>query len=380
MNDIHFRFTNKISDPWELLKDAENGEYSVNISLNTKKGMSFMDVHKTNIPAIVYSDFINDTSISSDTQGSYVVMSNSISDSLRLIEFTPINLTPISIFDNEYTSNNNTLYYYKSSFGYTYLSKGSELIFGDLYQTEVPDQSYDYDFSDWTQYLGNADLADIDVNNSYYAFSFHDKVTSTDEEKFISPIGIYSECTNNDSSVVVDLSAGDNNITTVLTSSNIIAGGLYIHLSNQDTATNRHNNYLMYGIGSVRNRRVYSNRSENITQVFGNVNIQQSASNNIWTLNYVYTGLREVSLSPSTPIQLNNTHINISTDVSNNDTTRALTSLGIDKNDHIEISSVRLKTIKKDRSSLIPDSIYDNDNDYICGYNDITGKCICSRL
>ena len=97
------------------------------------------------------------------------------------------------------------------------------------------------------------------------------------------------------------------------------------------------------------------------------------------------TGYRQVNISDmsiqSKSILIYNSDIHISNDADSDDAARPLKELA-DKHDSTSVCLVdaRLKTIKKDRGNIISDSIYANNKEFICGYNNMTGKCICMTM
>ena len=92
---IHFRFTYK-DDPWKLLMDAPDGRDSINVSVEEHKGMSLKDSDKIAIPSFVYKDLWNDAYLSTPGTGTFLVAADNTSDSLRLVDFSAIDIEEIN--------------------------------------------------------------------------------------------------------------------------------------------------------------------------------------------------------------------------------------------------------------------------------------------
>lgn len=365
-NDIHFRFTRK-ANPWRTLKDVYDGDSSINMSIAIKKGMAFKDSDLLHIPAIEYSDFQTDTRLSTNREGKYLVVAGKDSDSLRLIDFSSITTEKISQLIDSSTPDNSKLYYYETSKGFCYTSIGKEFIFGNYYSKEVPSDETIYAFSgDHNDYALSAARAYVTNSISFNAFSFHAAT-----ENHISPIGLY----NTDESLIY-LSDGSYDLSTIEGAHEFIRKGLLV----QSESGSASDTSYVSGDGYVKVNNVPRNNRPLV--VYGHVDFT-SGGQNVCALG-LFTGTREVNVfnGEHNAIQLFDTHIHFGDDVERNDAYKAVNEL-CSKNSHSSIligNSLRIKSIQKYRGSLIDDTIYTTDKDFMAGYNDVTGKCICMTL
>ena len=365
-NNIHFRFTRR-ANPWRALKDVYDGDSSINLSIAIKKGMAFKDSDLLHIPAIEYSDFQTDTHLSTNREGKYLVVASKDSDSLRMINFSSITTEKISHLIDSYTPDSSKLYYYETSKGFCYTSIGKEFIFGNYYSKEVPSDETIYAFSgDHNDYALSASKAYVTNSISFNAFSFHAAT-----ENHISPIGLY----NTDESLIY-LSDGSYDLSTIEDTHEFIRKGLSVQ-SEQGTASDT---CYVSGDGYVKVNNVPSSNRPLV--VYGHADFTLGGQN-VSALG-LFTGTREVNVfnGEHDTVQLFDTHIHFGDDVALNDACKAVNEL-CSKNSHSNVligNSLRIKSIQKYRGSLVDDTIYTTAKDFMAGYNDVTGKCICMTI
>lgn len=387
VNDLHFRFTYK-ADPWNLLKNEPDGGDAINVSLDTRKGMSFkMGGSTSSIPSFIYSDFKNDAHLPSPGTGTFLIVADNASNSLRLMNAGDFSgIEEILQLTSNNTLDNKTIYYYRNAIGFSYTSIGSQFLYGNYFSKNVPASNDYIDCVNWRDYLSSIHDTYIDNANSFSVFSRYEGLgiegtVGDNVQRYANSFGVFQAKQKGIHYGIALGSAGRVTINDIDFPSSFreyILNGLHIELNNAiPTGSSIPLYFTTCGIGHLR-----INELASINSVYGRINFN---NNNINTIMGLSTGYRQVNISDmsiqSKSILIYNSDIHISNDAESDDAARPLKELA-DKHDSTSVCLVdaRLKTIKKDRGNIISDSIYANNKEFICGYNNMTGKCICMTM
>lgn len=390
-NDIHFRYTSK-SNPWKTLRNASDGKNSINVSLGDYKGMSFKDESLLNIPAIVFNDLLTEAMMPSNTTGSFLVIGDRSKNSLHLVDFRSIDIEKISELVSSSTPNDDVIYYYNNPQGFSYTSIGKNFLFGNYFSKNVPTSDNSMQFVDWQSYLGVINAAYITDTISFNVFSNHEGFTPSDLRdhiyRYANAFGIFQTSLSfyGDTSAhyLVAFGSGNETIGTGFPSSfhTYIMNGLCVELDEHLGSSRNHMYIETSGLGYLHMKRYDLSDVDNTPQaIYGRLDV----SANINRLDRITTGRRKVSIGEITKsdqaLRIFGASFNVAMDVDLDDISRPVKELA-EKHDNQFLTCVdtRLKTIKKDRDDIIEDSIYTIDKDFICGYNNMTGKCLCMTL
>ena len=378
---IHFRFTYK-ADPWKLLMDAPDGRDSINVSVEEHKGMSLKDSDKIAIPSFVYKDLWNDAYLSAPGTGTFLVAADDTSDSLRLIDFSAIDVEEINALLSSNTPDDDTIYFYRNGQGFAYTTIGTQILYGNYFSKEVPSSDNSMAFVDWRGYLNKINAAYISDANSFNVFSKHEGLAprSYTLQRYANSFGFFQA-----------------NLRTGYTNSNYIIG-----FSKENTAFNGPSlpssikEYILNGL-HVDTDTQLANIIDTSCSGLGHVHISTAyrlgaiygridAGDNNVGIYGLTTGSREVAFGSKITngvVDIFNCSFQVSDDVELNDISRPVKEL-INKQDTTlqYLVDTRLKTVRKDRTgaSATINSIYTTDKDFICGYNNMTGKCLCMTL
>lgn len=378
---IHFRFTYK-ADPWKLLMDAPDGRDSINVSVEEHKGMSLKDSDKIAIPSFVYKDLWNDAYLSAPGTGTFLVAADDTSDSLRLIDFSAIDVEEINALLSSNTPDDDTIYFYRNSQGFAYTTIGTQILYGNYFSKEVPSSDNSMAFVDWRGYLNKINAAYISDANSFNVFSKHEGLAprSYTLQRYANSFGFFQANLRTgytNSNYIIGF--GKEN--TTFDGSNLpssikeyILNGLHV-----DTDTQLANiiDASCSGLGHVHISTAYR-----LGAIYGRID---AGDNNVGIYGLT-TGSRKVAFGSKITngvVDIFNCSFQVSDDVELNDISRPVKEL-INKQDTTlqYLVDTRLKTIRKDRTgvSATINSIYTTDKDFICGYNNMTGKCLCMTL
>ena len=401
MNDIHFRYTSK-NNPWKTLRSYYDGGESINVSIGKLKGMSMKDSENTYMPSFVYGDFknaINTRNIYKESTEKdnpnymYLIYNDGVSDSLQVQELlTYSKFVKLDAFKRltgyKYSPE---IYYYENPYGFSYISYNNRNM---LYGNGRIKFGLDDELSlrDWRyiNYLKIINLAYIDDAKtiSYNVFRLNETFQDRDIERFTNSIGIFHSRIKDGysftslptfdeidyNSKYFDVSTSEARTSLITKFNQFIFNGLYVTLktpiSNDDI-----NNIDINGSGCLSLPSY--NKGSRIKSIYGRLDID----NDVDVLANITTGSRKVSISNITngnKLKLYNSSFVVSTDIEKDDISYPLSKLAEDYNkDALICVDTRLKSIRKDRGDLISDSIYSKDVDYICGYNNMTGKHVC---
>ena len=378
---IHFRFTYK-ADPWKLLMDAPDGRDSINVSVEEHKGMSLKDSDKIAIPSFVYEDLWNDAYLSTPGTGTFLVAADNTSDSLRLIDFSAIDVEEINALLSSNTPDDDTIYFYRNSQGFAYTTIGTQILYGNYFSKEVPSSDNSMAFVDWRDYLNKINAAYISDANSFNVFSKHEGLAprSYTLQRYANSFGFFQA-----------------NLRTGYTNSNYIIGfGKENTTFNGPSLPSSIKEYILNGL-HVDTDTPLANIIDASCSGLGHVHISTAyrlgaiygridAGDNNVGIYGLTTGSREVAFGSKITngdVDIFNCSFQVSDDVELNDISRPVKEL-INKQDTTlqYLVDTRLKTIRKDRTgaSATINSIYTTDKDFICGYNNMTGKCLCMTL
>ena len=378
---IHFRFTYK-ADPWKLLMDAPDGRDSINVSVEEHKGMSLKDSDKIAIPSFVYKDLWDDAYLSTPGTGTFLVAADNTSDSLRLIDFSTIDVEEINALLSSNTTDDDTIYFYRNGQGFAYTTIGTQILYGNYFSKEVPSSDNSMAFVDWRGYLNKINAAYISDANSFNVFSKHEGLAPRSHtlQRYANSFGFFQA-----------------NLRTGYTNSNYIIG-----FGKENTTFNGSNlpssikEYILNGL-HVDADTPLANIIDTSCSGLGHVHISTAyrlgaiygridAGDNNVGIYGLTTGSREVAFGSKITngaVDIFNCSFQVSDDVELNDISRPVKEL-INKQDTTlqYLVDTRLKTIRKDRTgaSATINSIYTTDKDFICGYNNMTGKCLCMTL
>lgn len=380
---IHFRFTYK-ADPWKLLMDAPDGRDSINVSVEEHKGMSLKDSDKIAIPSFVYKDLWDDAYLSAPGTGTFLVAADDTSDSLRLIDFSTIDVEEINALLSSNTPDDDTIYFYRNGQGFAYTTIGTQILYGNYFSKEVPSSDNSMAFVDWRGYLNKINAAYISDANSFNVFSKHEGLAprSYTLQRYANSFGFFQANLRTgytNSNYII----GFGKETTTFNESSLpssikeyILNGLHID-TDTDTPLANIIDASCSGLGHVHISTAYR-----LGAIYGRID---AGDNNVGIYGLT-TGSREVAFGSKITngaVDIFNCSFQVSDDVELNDISRPVKEL-INKQDTSlqYLVDTRLKTIRKDRTgaSTTINSIYTADKDFICGYNNMTGKCLCMTL
>ena len=378
---IHFRFTYK-ADPWKLLMDAPDGRDSINVSIEEHKGMSLKDSDKIAIPSFVYKDLWNDAYLLAPGTGTFLVAADNTSDSLRLVDFSAIDVEEINALLSSNTPDDDTIYFYRNGQGFAYTTIGAQILYGNYFSKEIPSSDNSMAFVDWRGYLSKINAAYISDANSFNVFSKHEGLAprSYTLQRYANSFGFFQ--TNlgtgyTNSNYIIGFGKENTTFNGPSLPSSIkeyILNGLHI-----DTDTSLANiiDASCSGLGHVHISAAYR-----LGAIYGRID---AGDNNVGIYGLT-TGSREAAFGSKITngfVDVFNCSFHVSDDVELNDISRPVKEL-INKQDTTlqYLVDTRLKTIRKDRTgaSATINSIYTTDKDFICGYNNMTGKCLCMTL
>ena len=378
---IHFRSTYK-ADPWKVLMDAPDGRDSINVSVEERKGMSLKDSDKIAIPSFVYKDLWNDAYLSTPGTGTFLVAADNTSDSLRLVDFSAIDVEEINALLSSNTPDDDTIYFYRNGQGFAYTTIGTQILYGNYFSKEVPSSDNSMAFVDWRGYLNKINAAYISDANSFNVFSKHEGLAprSYTLQRYANSFGFFQ--TNlrtgyTNSNYIIGFGKENTAFNGPSLPSSIkeyILNGLHI-----DTDTSLANiiDASCSGLGHVHISAAYR-----LGAIYGRID---AGDNNVGIYGLT-TGSREVAFGSKITngfVDIFNCSFHVSDDVELNDISRPVKEL-INKQDTTlqYLVDTRLKTIRKDRTGAPAtiNSIYTTDKDFICGYNNMTGKCLCMTL
>lgn len=380
---IHFRFTYK-ADPWKLLMDAPDGRDSINVSVEEHKGMSLKDSDKIAIPSFVYKDLWDDAYLSAPGTGTFLVAADDTSDSLRLIDFSTIDVEEINALLSSNTPDDDTIYFYRNGQGFAYTTIGTQILYGNYFSKEVPSSDDSMAFVDWRGYLNKINAAYISDAISFNVFSKHEGLAprSYTLQRYANSFGFFQA-----------------NLRTGYTNSNYIIGfGKETTTFNESSLPSSIKEYILNGLHvDTDTDTPLANIIDTSCSGLGHVHISTAyrlgaiygridAGDNNVGIYGLTTGSREVAFGSKITngaVDIFNCSFQVSDDVKLNDISRPVKEL-INKQDTSlqYLVDTRLKTIRKDRTgaSATINSIYTADKDFICGYNNMTGKCLCMTL
>lgn len=380
---IHFRFTYK-ADPWKLLMDAPDGRDSINVSVEEHKGMSLKDSDKIAIPSFVYKDLWDDAYLSAPGTGTFLVAADDTSDSLRLIDFSTIDVEEINALLSSNTPDDDTIYFYRNGQGFAYTTIGTQILYGNYFSKEVPSSDDSMAFVDWRGYLNKINAAYISDANSFNVFSKHEGLAprSYTLQRYANSFGFFQA-----------------NLRTGYTNSNYIIGfGKETTTFNESSLPSSIKEYILNGLHvDTDTDTPLANIIDTSCSGLGHVHISTAyrlgaiygridAGDNNVGIYGLTTGSREVAFGSKITngaVDIFNCSFQVSDDVKLNDISRPVKEL-INKQDTSlqYLVDTRLKTIRKDRTgaSATINSIYTTDKNFICGYNNMTGKCLCMTL
>lgn len=378
---IHFRFTHK-ADPWKLLMDAPDGRDSINVSVEEHKGMSLKDSDKIAIPSFVYKDLWNDAYLSVPGTSTFLVAADDTSDSLRLIDFSTIDVEEINALLSSNTPDDDTIYFYRNGQGFAYTTIGTQILYGNYFSKEVPSSDNSMAFVDWRGYLNKINAAYISDASSFNVFSKHEGLAprSYTLQRYANSFGFFQANLRTgytNSNYIIGFGKENTTFNGPSLPSSIkeyILNGLHI-----DTDTQLANiiDASCSGLGHVHISTAYR-----LGAIYGRID---AGDNNVGIYGLT-TGSREVAFGSKVTngtVDIFNCSFQVSDDVELNDISRPVKEL-INKQDTTlqYLVDTRLKTIRKDRTgaSATINSIYTTDKDFICGYNNMTGKCLCMTL
>ena len=378
---IHFRFTYK-ADPWKLLMDAPDGRDSINVSVEEHKGMSLKDSDKIAIPSFVYKDLWNDAYLSAPGTGTFLVAADNTSDSLRLIDFSAIDVEEINALLSSNTSDDDTIYFYRNGQGFAYTTIGTQILYGNYFSKEVPSSDNSMAFVDWRGYLNKINAAYISDANSFNVFSKHEGLAprSYTLQRYANSFGFFQANLRTgytNSNYIIGFGKENTTFNGPSLPSSIrecILNGLHV---DTDTPLANIIDASCSGLGHVHISTAYR-----LGAIYGRID---AGDNNVGIYGLT-TGSREVAFGSKITngvVDIFNCSFQVSDDVELNDISRPVKEL-INKQDTTlqYLVDTRLKTIRKDRTgaSATINSIYTTDKDFICGYNNMTGKCLCMAL
>lgn len=378
---IHFRFTHK-ADPWKVLMNALDGRDSINVSLEEHKGMSLKDSDKTAIPSFVYKDLWNDAYLSVPGTGTFLVVADNTADSLRLVDFSALVVEEINALLSSKTPNDDTIYFYRNGQGFAYTTIGTQILYGNYFSKEVPSSDDSMAFVDWRGYLDKINAAYISDANSFNVFSKHEGLAprSYTLQRYANSFGFFQ--TNlrtgyTNSNYIIGFGKENTDFDGSSLPSSIkeyILDGLHV---DTDTPLANIIDASCSGLGHVHISTAYR-----LGAIYGRID---AGDNNVGIYGLT-TGSREVAFGSKITngfVDIFNCSFQVSDDVELNDISRSVKEL-INKQDTTlqYLVDTRLKTIRKDRTgaSATINSIYTTDKDFICGYNNMTGKCLCMTL
>lgn len=362
MEDLHFRFTTS-SDSWETLSSLPDSAASINVSLNEAMGMSFADMSYTRcIPAMRYSTFVSDASLDNGISGNFIVVREG--NELRLRPYGSLGLSKLESFMHSDSLSESSLYYYIGPNGMNYLTKGNEIIYGMFRSNSLP-QITDYDddsFIDWREYVHNIHSAYVNGQAiSYFTLSYDVNLSTPSCRAFIGEAGVYYE-----SDLLGDL---------IKLGADSLLNGLCVKSADGFNLSDM--SMISAGLGSLK---ISSHSSTNSYVVYGNINFEGDYQS--LNIDGLVTGSREVKVLDGyshDAIRVFDTHVNMESDVTLNDASRAIHELSTSNEGIESCNTVRIKSISKDRSKY-ESSIYTIVKDFMAGYNAITGKCICMTI
>ena len=378
---IHFRFTYK-ADPWKLLMDAPDGRDSINVSVEEHKGMSLKDSDKIAIPSFVYKDLWNDAYLSAPGTGTFLVAADNTSDSLRLIDFSAIDVEEINALLSSNTPDDDTIYFYRNGQGFAYTTIGTQILYGNYFNKEVPSSDNSMAFVDWRGYLNKINAAYISDANSFNVFSKHEGLAprSYTLQRYANSFGFFQTNLRTgyiNSNYIIGFGKENTAFNGPSLPSSIkecILNGLHI---DADAPLANIIDTSCSGLGHVHISTAYR-----LGAIYGRID---AGGNNVGIYGLT-TGSREVAFGSKITngvVDIFNCSFQISDDVELNDISRPVKEL-INKQDTTlqYLVDTRLKTIRKDRTGAPAtiNSIYTTDKDFICGYNNMTGKCLCMTL
>lgn len=404
MNDIHFRYTNK-NNPWKVLRTYYDGEESINVSIGKLKGMSMKDSENTCIPSFVYSDFkkaINTRNIYKESYVEnnpnyvYLIYNDGVSDSLQAQELlTYSEFVKLDEFERLSTYGySSEIYYYENPYGFSYVSYNNQkMLYGNGRGSFGKDDTLALVNWRYPHYLKIINLAYIDEARtiSYNVFRLTETFQDKDVERFINDIGIFHSRIKDGYSFTalptfdkidydskcLDISTDEARASLLSNFNQFIFNGLYVMLRTP-ISNNSINDIDINGNGYL-SLRSYDEGSR-IKSIYGRLDIDD----NVGVLSNISTGSRKVSISNianGNKLKIYSSSFDISNDIEKDDISYPLYKLAENYNNGTVICvDTRLKSIRKDREDLIVDSIYSKDVDYICGYNNMTGKHICTAL
>lgn len=402
MSNIHFRYTSK-SNPWKVLRTYYDGEESINVSIGKLKGMSMKDSKNTYIPSFVYSDFkkaINTRNIYKESYEEnnpnymYLIYNDGVSDSLQAQELlTYSEFVKLDTFERLTTyAYSPEIYYYENPYGFSYVSYNNKnMLYGN--GADKFGRDINLRFIDWRYplYLKTINLAYIDEARtiSYNVFRLNEAFQDKDVERFTNDIGIFHSRIKDGYSFTalptfdkihyeskyLDISTDEARTSLLSNFNQFIFNGLYVML--QTPISNNSINAVDINGNGCLSLRSYDEGSR-IKSIYGRLDIDD----NVDVLSNISTGSRKVSISNITKgskLKIYGSSFDISNDIEKDDISYPLSKLAEKYNkDAVICVDTRLKSIRKDRGDLIVDSIYSKDVDYICGYNNMTGKHICT--
>lgn len=380
---IHFRFTYK-ADPWKLLMDAPDGRDSINVSVEEHKGMSLKDSDKIAIPSFVYKDLWDDAYLSAPGTGTFLVAADDTSDSLHLIDFSAIDVEEINALLSSNTPDDDTIYFYRNGQGFAYTTIGTQILYGNYFSKEVPSSDNSMAFVDWRGYLNKINAAYISDANSFNVFSKHEGLAprSYTLQRYANSFGFFQanlKTGYTNSNYIIGFGKENTTFNGPSLPSSIkeyILNGLHVD-TDTDTPLANIIDTSCSGLGHVHISTAYR-----LGAIYGRID---AGDNNVGIYGLA-TGSREVAFGSKITngaVDIFNCSFQVSDDVELNDISRPVKEL-INKQDTSlqYLVDTRLKTIRKDRTgaSATINSIYTTDKDFICGYNNMTGKCLCMTL
>jgi hypothetical protein len=362
--------------------NALDGRDSINVSLEEHKGMSLKDSDKTAIPSFVYKDLWNDAYLSVPGTCTFLVVADNTSDSLRLVDFSALVVEEINALLSSKTPNDDTIYFYRNGQGFAYTTIGTQILYGNYFSKEVPSSDDSMAFVDWRGYLDKINAAYISDANSFNVFSKHEGLAprSYTLQRYANSFGFFqtnlrSGCTN--SNYIIGFGKENTDFKGSSLPSSIkeyILNGLHV---DTDTPLANIIDASCSGLGHVHISTAYR-----LGAIYGRID---AGDNNV-SIYGLTTGSREVAFGSKITngfVDIFNCSFQVSDDVELNDISRPVKEL-INKQDTTlqYLVDTRLKTIRKDRTgaSATINSIYTTDKDFICGYNNMTGKCLCMAL
>jgi hypothetical protein len=362
--------------------NALDGRDSINVSLEEHKGMSLKDSDKTAIPSFVYKDLWNDAYLSVPGTCTFLVVADNTSDSLRLVDFSALVVEEINALLSSKTPNDDTIYFYRNGQGFAYTTIGTQILYGNYFSKEVPSSDDSMAFVDWRGYLDKINAAYISDANSFNVFSKHEGLAprSYTLQRYANSFGFFqtnlrSGCTN--SNYIIGFGKENTDFKGSSLPSSIkeyILNGLHV---DTDTPLANIIDASCSGLGHVHISTAYR-----LGAIYGRID---AGDNNV-SIYGLTTGSREVAFGSKITngfVDIFNCSFQVSDDVELNDISHPVKEL-INKQDTTlqYLVDTRLKTIRKDRTgaSATISSIYTTDKDFICGYNNMTGKCLCMAL